>query len=237
MSRKTLISWSSGKDSAWMLHVLRQDLSVDVVGLFCTVNEVFDRVAIHGVRVELLKQQAKSVNLPLHIVYIPYPCSNNEYVQIMTSFIVKAKKNHIDCFAFGDLFLENVRAYRENLLKATGIDPLFPIWGISTKTLSRQMISEGLKAVITCVNPEHLATEFAGREYDQSFLNDIPDNVDPCGENGEFHSFAFDGPMFQSPIEIILGETVYQDVACFKDILPSNYSRDVRIFNLGNGDF
>ena len=191
MSRKTLISWSSGKDSAWMLHVLRQDPKVNVVGLFCTVNEMFDRVTMHGVRIELLKQQAKSVNLPLHIVYIPYPCNNEQYAQVMTSFIVEAKKNDIECFAFGDLFLENVREYRENLLKNTGIAPLFPIWGISTKNLSRQMISEGLKAIITCINPKCIGEEFVGREYDESFLNDIPESVDPCGENGEFHSFAF----------------------------------------------
>lgn len=220
MPRKTLVSWSSGKDSAWMLHVLRKDPNIDVVGLFCTVNKVFNRVTMHGIRIELLKQQAKSVNLPLYIVYIPYPCNNDEYTQIMKSFILEAKKDGVECFAFGDLFLENVRAYRENLLKGSGITALFPIWGISTKTLSKQMISEGLKAVISCVNSEHMAAEFAGRDYDESFLNDIPKNIDPCGENGEFHSFTFDGPMFQSPIGIILGETVYQDVVCFKDILP-----------------
>jgi uncharacterized protein (TIGR00290 family) len=179
---------------------------------------------MHGVRIELLKQQAKSVNLPLQIVYLPYPCNNDEYVQMMTSFIADAKKNDIECFAFGDLFLENVREYRENLFADTGIDPVFPIWGIPTKILSEQMISEGLKAVITCINSEHIGVDFIGRFYDRSFVNDVPENVDPCGENGEFHSFAFDGPMFQSPIEIMLGETVYRDMVCFKDILPSTLS-------------
>ncbi len=220
MCKKTLISWSSGKDSARALHILRQDPNIDVVGLFCTVNEVVDRVTMHGVRIELLKQQAKSANLPLHIIPIPYPCNNVEYTQAMTSFIVETKKGGIECFAFGDLYLENVSKYREKLLKGTGITPIFPIWGVSTKTLSRQMISSGLKAVITCVNSKHIAIEFAGREYNQSFLNDLPKNIDPCGENGEFHSFAFEGPMFQNPIEISLGETIYRDGSFFTDLLP-----------------
>lgn len=220
MSRKTLVSWSSGKDSAWTLHVLRQDPKIDVIGLLCTVNKMFDRVAVHGVRIELLKQQAKSVNLPLYIIQIPYPCNNVEYVKTMTSFIAEAKQEGIECLAFGDLFLRNVRKYRENLLKGTGITPIFPIWGISTKMLSRRIISEGLKAVITCIDPKRIPTEFVGREYNEFFLNDIPENIDPCGENGEFHSFAFDGPMFRNPIEIILGETVYRDGSCFIDLLP-----------------
>lgn len=221
MGRKTLISWSSGKDSAWTLHVLRQDPTIEVVGLLCTVNKVFDRVTMHGVRVELLRQQAKSANLPLYIIDIPNPCNNIEYISAMTSFILKAKNEGIECVAFGDLYLENVRSYRENFLKGTGITPIFPIWGFSTNTLSRKMISEGLKAIITCVNPKRLAKEFAGREYCESFLNDIPENIDPCGENGEFHSFAFDGPMFQNPIKIILGEIIYRDGCCFADLLPN----------------
>lgn len=219
MSRKTLVSWSSGKDSAWTLHVLRQDPSIDVVGLVCTVNKTFDRVAVHGVRVELLKQQAKSVNLPLHIVYIPYPCNDDDYINATKSFITEAKKEGAECIAFGDLFLEDVRRYREKLLKGTGIVPLFPIWGISTTTLSKQMISSGLKATITCVNPKQIAKEFAGREYNESFLNDVPESIDPCGENGEFHSFAFDGPMFKNPIAIVFGETVYRDGCYFTDLL------------------
>lgn len=220
MSRKTLISWSSGKDSAWALYILRQDPSIDVVGLVCTVNKMFDRVAVHGVRIELLEQQAKCVNLPLHIVRIPYPCNNDEYIKAMKSFIFEAKKRDIECIAFGDLFLKDVRCYREKLLEGTGITPLFPIWGISTRNLSKQMISSGLKAMITCVNPKQIAKEFAGREYNEFFLNDIPTCIDPCGENGEFHSFAFDGPMFENPIEITLGETINRDGFCFTDLLP-----------------
>ena len=145
MRKKTLISWSTGKDSAWVLHLLRQDPDLDLVGLFCTVNKMFDRVTMHGVRVELLEQQAKSANLPLHIIYIPYPCNHVQYTQAMTGFTVEAKKEGVECFAFGDLFLKDVRRYREKLLIGTGITPIFPIWGTSTNALSRQMIAEGLK--------------------------------------------------------------------------------------------
>ncbi len=218
MGKKTFISWSSGKDSAWALHVLQQDPTVDIVGLFCTVNKVFDRVTMHGVRSELLKQQAENINLPLYIIDIPYPCNNADYVAIMTAFIMKTKKEGIECFAFGDLFLENIRSYREARLKGTGIIPLFPIWGIPTATLSRQMIASGLKAVITCVDQKQLSKNFSGKEYNTFFLNEIPMTVDPCGENGEFHSFAFDGPMFQKPIDILLGETIHRNYAYFTDI-------------------
>lgn len=222
MRKKTLISWSSGKDSAWAFHVLRQDLNFEIVGLFCTVNKVFDRVAIHGVRSELLKEQAKSIGLPLDIIEIPHPCDHDEYVAIMKAFIASAKERGIECFAFGDLFLEGIRTYRETLLQGSGITPLFPIWGISTDTLARQMISCGLRAVISCIDAEQLSEKYAGREYDQSFLKDIPDEIDPCGENGEFHSFAFDGPMFQYPIRIAIGETICRDGAYFTDLILSN---------------
>lgn len=221
MVKKTLISWSSGKDSAWALYILRQDPNIEVVGLFCTVNKMFDRITMHGVRSELLKEQAASVGLPLDIIAIPYPCSNDEYVEIMKAFIITAKEKDIECFAFGDLFLEHVRSYREALLQESGIAPLFPIWGISTKTLSQQMVASGLKAVITCINADQFSQEYAGREYNESFLEDIPNNIDPCGENGEFHSFAFDGPMFQYPIKVIPGETIRRDGAFFTDLLSS----------------
>jgi uncharacterized protein (TIGR00290 family) len=221
MSKKTLISWSSGKDSAWALHILRQDPNIEIVDLFCTVNKVFDRVTMHGVRSDLLKQQAESVGLPLDIIEIPYPCNNDEYIAIMKAFIMKAKEKKIECFAFGDLFLENVRRYREALLEGTGITPLFPIWGISTKMLSQQMVSNGLKAMITCINAEQFSQKYAGREYNQSFLKDIPNSIDPCGENGEFHSFAFDGPMFQYSIKVVTGETICRDGVYFTDLLSS----------------
>lgn len=221
MGRKTLISWSSGKDSAWALYMLQQDPNIDIMGLFCTVNKTFDRVTMHGTRRELLKQQAKSIRLPLDIIEIPYPCNNDEYVAIMKRFILMAKEKGIECFAFGDLFLENVRKYRETLLQGTGITPLFPLWGISTKALSKQIVSNGLKAVITCINANELSQEYAGREYNESFLEDIPDTIDPCGENGEFHTFAFDGPIFQYPIKVVAGETICRKGAYFTDFLLS----------------
>lgn len=220
LRRRTFLSWSSGKDSAWALHVLRQDPHVDVIGLFCTVNKVFDRVVIHGVRVALLQQQAESAGLPLYIIEIPYPCSNNEYASAMSAFVDSARKENIECFAFGDLLLEDVRQYREDCLSGTGITPIFPRWGIPTRTLSREMVTGGLKAVVTCIDPKRMPESFAVREYNDSFLDDIPDSIDPCGEYGEFHTFSFDGPMFQNPIDVVSGETVYRDGFVFTDLLP-----------------
>lgn len=221
MSRKTLLSWSSGKDSAWALFVLRQDPQIEVVGLFSTVNKMFDRVAMHGVRMELLRQQTESAGLPLHLIQIPYPCSDDEYAGVMTAFIDAARKENIECFAFGDLFLEDVRQYREKNLQGTGITPIFPLWGRPTAELSRKMVAGGLKAVITCVDPNRISAGFAGKGYDEAFLDSIPEGADPCGEYGEFHSFAYDGPMFQNPINISLGETVHRDGFVFTDVFPS----------------
>lgn len=221
MSRKTLLSWSSGKDSAWALYVLRQDPQIEVVGLFSTVNKMFHRVAMHGVRMELLRQQAERACLPLHLIQIPYPCSDDEYAAAMTAFIDAARKEKIECFAFGDLFLEDVRQYREKKLNGTGITPIFPLWGKPTAELSRKMVAGGLQAVITCVDPNRISVEFAGRDYDEAFLDSIPAETDPCGEYGEFHSFAYDGPMFQNPINITLGETVHRDGFVFTDVFPS----------------
>jgi uncharacterized protein (TIGR00290 family) len=218
MRRKTLLSWSSGKDSAWALYMLRQDPDVDVVALICTVNKEFDRVAMHGVKVELVREQAKNAGLPLWTVQIPYPCSNEEYDGAMTSLIDEAKTDSIEYLAFGDLFLEEVRRYREERLKDTGITPLFPLWGMSTKQLSKKMINGGLKAVITCIDPKRLSREFVGREYNECFLDDLPVGIDSCGENGEFHSFAFDGPMFHKPIGLSLGKVVDRDGFVFADL-------------------
>lgn len=218
MKRKTLISWSSGKDSAWALYKLQQETEIDLVGLFCTVNNEFNRVSMHAVRVELLQQQAKCIGLPLEIIEIPYPCSNNLYEEIMALFVEKAKKANIEHFAFGDLFLEDVRKYREEKLNGTGITPIFPIWGIPTDKLSKEMIGSGLRAVITCVDPKQIPKELIGREYNESFLNDIPDGVDPCGEKGEFHSFVFDGPMFKKHMEISVGNVIQRDGFVFVDV-------------------
>ena len=219
MKKITLLSWSSGKDSAWALHTLRQNPEIELVGLFCTVNQEFSRVAMHGVRTELLQRQAQAAGLPLHIIYIPYPCSNEQYAQVMSEFVEQAKSDGVTHFAFGDLFLEDVRRYREEHLQGTGITPVFPLWGANTAELSQTMLAAGLKSVLTCVNPKQLPKAFAGRTFDAALLRDLPQDVDPCGENGEFHSFAFAGPMFAQPIPFTIGETVERDGFVFTDLL------------------
>jgi len=219
MKNKTLLSWSSGKDSAWALYKLQQNREIDLAGLFCTVNQAFNRVAMHGVRVELLQMQAKRVGLPLEIIEIPYPCSNADYETIMGQFVERSLADNIESFAFGDLFLEDVRDYREDMLKGSGIKAVFPLWGIPTDTLSREMTSSGLRAVITCINPRQIPLEFVGKDYDDEFLDLLPETVDPCGENGEFHSFVFDGPMFSEKIDILAGDIVHRNNFVFADIL------------------
>lgn len=219
--KKTMLSWSSGKDSAWSLLMLRQDPDIAVDGLFCTVNQKFDRVAMHAVRVQLLQQQADSIGLPLQLIPIPYPCSNAAYAEIMGEFIEREKERGVENIAFGDLFLEDIRAYREKSLSGTGITPIFPIWGFDTHALPTTMLESGLRAHITCVDPSQLPAELCGKEYDASFLSDLPQGVDPCGENGEFHSFAFDGPMFDHRIDIKIGETTTRDNFVFTDLLPA----------------
>lgn len=218
MSRpKAILSWSSGKDAAWALHVLRQQQEVEVVGLLTTINEQFDRVAMHAVRSELLRAQAKAVGLPLHSVPLPWPCSNEAYEAVMTTAVAKLREDGVEVMAFGDLFLEDIRKYREEKLKGTGIEPIFPLWGMPTSTLAREMIAGGLRARLSCIDPKHLSVDFAGREFDADLLRDLPETVDPCGERGEFHSFAYDGPMFNHPVTIRTGEVVERDV--FADLL------------------
>ncbi|MBI1425007.1 MAG: ATP-binding protein [Gammaproteobacteria bacterium] len=221
MAKRTLLSWSSGKDSAWALYQLQQNPEVEVVGLFTTINNAFERVAMHGVRLELLHQQAQAAGLPLHLIEIPNPCSHEEYAAAMQTFVNSARQDRIECFAFGDLFLEDVRQYREDRLTGTGITPIFPLWGIPTDRLAREMIAGGLKAVITCTDPRQLPEHFAGRFYDAELLASLPKGVDPCGEYGEFHSFAFAGPMFHYAIDLTVGETVQRDGFLFTDLLPS----------------
>ncbi len=218
--KNTMLSWSSGKDSAWALHVMRQDPDISVTGLFCTINQQFERVAMHAVRVSLLQQQADSIGLPIRLIPIPYPCSNAEYAKIMDGFITDVKQSGVECFAFGDLFLEDIREYREKSLSGSGITPIFPVWGMDTRVLATTMLESGLRAQITCVDPSQLSADFSGREFDADFLRDLPPQVDPCGENGEFHSFAFDGPMFGHKINICVGETTTRDDFVFTDLLP-----------------
>ncbi|MGE5818991.1 MAG: ATP-binding protein [Deltaproteobacteria bacterium] len=215
---KILLSWSSGKDSAWSLHVLRQQQEFEVVGLITTVNEVYRRVAMHAVRVELLEAQAAAVDVPLWMIPIPSPCSNSDYESAMGAMITRAKREKIDGIAFGDLFLEDIRRYREERLRETGLSPIFPIWGISTQELARKMIGAGLRARLTCVDPKQISAPFVGREFDASLLAELPPGIDPCGERGEFHTFAYDGPMFREPVRIQLGESVERDGFVFADL-------------------
>lgn len=220
MKRKTLMSWSSGKDSALALHKLLQKPEYEVVGLFTTINREVDRVTMHGVRVELLKAQAESIGLPIEIIELPDPCTNDEYENIMERFLEKIKANNIECMAFGDLYLEDIRKYREAQLKDTGIQAIFPIWGSPTDELSNTLIEDGFKTVISCVDSKQIPEAFAGKNYDHSFLDSLPETADPCGENGEFHSFVYDCPMFKKAIKITVGETIYKGQFVFVDLLP-----------------
>ncbi len=199
---RVALSWSSGKDSAWSLHLLRQDPSLEVVALVTTLNEEFDRVAMHAVRHELLELQAESVGVPLWTVPLPWPCSNEQYEARMRDLCTRALDAGVEAMAFGDLFLADIRAYREKQLAGTGLQPLFPVWQIPTADLARTMIASGLRAKITCVDPKVLPKEFAGRDFDSQFLADLPPGIDPCGENGEFHSFVYDGPGFRQPVDV-----------------------------------
>lgn len=218
--QKVLLSWSSGKDSAWTLHALRRDPNVEVIGLLTTINTHFQRVAMHGTRHELLKLQAAAAGLPLWEIPLPWPCSNDIYDQAMADTCAKAVDAGISAIAFGDLFLEDVRKYREDRLRGTGLQPLFPLWGRNTVHLIREMIDSGLRARIVCVDPSKMPADFAGRDLDHELLRQLPHIVDPCGENGEFHTFTFDGPMFRELIPIKSGECVMRDGFVFADVLP-----------------
>lgn len=218
MSKRVMIAWSSGKDSAWMLHTLQRDPEIEIAGLFTTVNKTHQRVAMHAVRLELLQLQADAIGLPLTVIEIPSPCSNEAYEEAMRRFVSQAQEADIEAFAFGDLFLEDIRDYRISRLQGTGIEPLFPIWGIPTGQLAKDVIAAGTEAVLTCVDPRQLAPDFAGRRYDAALLAELPATVDPCGENGEFHSFVFAGPMFQRPLAVEVGEIVERDGFVFADV-------------------
>ncbi len=219
--RKLLLSWSSGKDSAWTLHVLRQKNEFEIVGLLTTFNSAFDRVAMHAVRRELVELQAEAAGLPLWPVPLPWPCSNQEYEATMRQLCSKAVAEGVEAIAFGDLFLTNVRAYRETQLRDTGLELVFPVWEIPTDSLAREMISSGLRARLTCVDPRVLSPKFVGREFALDLLAELPAGTDPCGEKGEFHSFAYDGPMFTRPIGIRLGEVVERDGFVFADLISA----------------
>ncbi len=216
---KVLISWSTGKDSAWMLHLLKLQHPGAVAGLLTTTNEAFNRVAMHAVRRELLDAQAEATGVALHVIPLPWPCSNEEYEKRMGAAVAAFVADGFTHVAFGDLFLEDVRRYREERLEGSGLEPLFPIWKTKpTADLAQDMIAGGLQARLTCVDPRKLDRTFAGRAFDQKLLGELPDGIDPCGENGEFHSFAFAGPMFNHPIAVRLGEIVERDGFVFADL-------------------
>ena len=221
---KAWISWSTGKDSAWALHRTRLERQVDVTGLLTTVNTAASRVAMHAVRQSLLEAQAAALGIPLVTVAIPSPCPNAAYERAMDAAIHRARAEGVTHMIFGDLFLEDIRKYREERLRPTGITPLFPLWGIDTRALAGEMIDGGLGAHVTCVDPKKLDRRFAGRAFEADFLADLPPGVDPCGENGEFHTFASRGPMFRAPIPVEVGEIVERDGFVFADVLPRSAS-------------
>jgi uncharacterized protein (TIGR00290 family) len=219
MSRpKAVLSWSSGKDSAWSLHVLRQRAEVDVVALVTTVTEAFDRVAMHAVRRELLRAQAEQAGLPLWEVTIPSPCSNEDYEARMRTLVERAVAGGIQHMAFGDLFLEDIRRYRERNLAGTGLEPLFPLWKIPTRELAADMLRGGLEAYITCVDPRQAPAALAGQRWNADLLEALPAGVDPCGENGEFHTCVVAGPMFAGRIATEPGPVLERDGFVFADL-------------------
>lgn len=218
---KALMSWSSGKDSAYALYQAKKQGEVEVVGLLTTVTENFDRVSMHGVRRRLLKAQAKAANLPLVEVLIPSPCSNEIYLEKMKVALQQAKAEGVEVIIFGDLYLEDIRQYRLDLLKDFELQAYFPLWGKDTTALAHEMIGAGIGAHIACLDPRKLGAEFAGRLFNTALLEALPESVDPCGENGEFHTFVFAGPQFEAPIACEVGEVVERGGFIFADILPA----------------
>jgi uncharacterized protein (TIGR00290 family) len=215
---RTWVSWSSGKDSAWSLNVLRRGGQVEVTGLFTTVNAAFQRVAMHAVRRELLEAQARAAGLGLAVIEIPHPCPNTEYERLMGGLVDRARREGVEAMAFGDLFLADIRAYRERMLAGTGIAPLFPLWGHDTRALAREMIDGGLVAHVSCMDPSRIDRSLAGRLFDRAFLADLPAGADPCGENGEFHTFVSAGPMLKAPLPVSAGRVTERDGFVFADL-------------------
>jgi uncharacterized protein (TIGR00290 family) len=220
MPEDIVFCWSGGKDSAMALHALGAEPGVRIAGLLTTVTEEYDRISMHGVRRALLEQQAESLGLPLHAVLIPPQCVNATYEARMKDALEQHLARGVRRVAFGDIFLEDLRVYREQNLAKVGMEAVFPIWKRDTRELARELIRLGFRAIAVCIDPRVLDSSFAGRELDESFFSDLPPGVDPCGENGEFHTFVFDGPIFRTPIRFRAGETVHRDGFYFCDLLP-----------------
>jgi uncharacterized protein (TIGR00290 family) len=218
---RALIAWSSGKDSAWALHEVRRAGAYEIVGALTTVTETFSRVSMHGVREELLAAQLDAARLAPVRVPIPYPCPNDVYESRMATTLAAAKADGVTHVIFGDLFLEDVRAYREQKLAGSGITPVFPLWGRTTDALARAMIASGVEAYLVCVDLKQLAKLFAGRKLDAALLAELPEGVDPCGEKGEFHTFVSAGPMLSRKIPVAVGETVERDGFAYTDLTPA----------------
>jgi uncharacterized protein (TIGR00290 family) len=223
MKPKAWMAWSSGKDAAGALHVGRQRGDVDIVALLTTLTEAYGRVTMHGVREALVEAQAEAVGLPLVKVFIPTPCSNEVYEATFERVLAGAKEQGVTQVVFGDLFLADLRAWREAQLARIGMSAVFPIWTSDTASLARAMIRSGVKAYLTCIDPRKVPRELAGAIFDERLLDRLPEGVDPCGENGEFHSFCWDGPMFGHPVPVLTGETVARDGFVFTDLLPGGY--------------
>jgi uncharacterized protein (TIGR00290 family) len=220
--KRILLSWSGGKDSAWALHLLRNQPEYEVVALLTTINQHFGRVAMHGFREDLLDQQAEAASLPLWKVPLPWPCPNTVYEDLMAKVCERAIAEGLHGIAYGDLFLEDIRAYRMEKLDPTGLQPIFPCWQIPTDRLARQMIAAGVRTHIVCIDPKKLDRRFAGRLFDEQLLAELPETVDPCGERGEFHTFVSAGPMFSRSIEVSPGEVVERDSFIYADLLPAS---------------
>ncbi len=223
MKEKVVLAWSGGKDSAMALHALLGSGRYEVVSLLTTVSKQYERISHHGVRVELLEQQAAALNMRLHKLYLhPANCSIEDYEAVMKKAMLEYKEKNVLTVAFGDIFLQDLREYRQRNLAKVGMRAIFPIWGRDTTELVHTFIALGFKAYLTCVDSKKLGAEFAGRPIDPALIRDLPDGVDPCGENGEFHSYVYDGPIFQRPVEVSAGEVVLRDVRYFADLIPAN---------------
>lgn len=219
---RAVVSWSSGKDAAFALQQVREAGELEVVGLLTTVTRTFGRVSMHGVREELLHRQADAVGLPLTTVEIPSPCPNATYDRLMEEALARLRDSAVEVVVFGDLFLEDIRQYRESRLRGTGLRPVFPLWGRPTASLARAMLAAGLEATLVCVDPRQIPAPFAGRRFDEALLRELPADADPCGERGEFHTFVSDGPMFARPVPVRPGEVVERDGFVFADLLPAD---------------